>query len=134
MIWVREATVDEVKAVTPDILCPYSRHRYVAEKGGEVVAVFGVADNCLVGRDGYPWFHWVPDADISLRELVQFSKAALSLWSEEYDNLFAVAEKGQNEAWFRFLGFRVDRERKPFYADGRTMVYMRYTHGRPDHR
>jgi hypothetical protein len=129
---IRTATVDELKKVVPDPLTPYSVHRYAAEKNGKVVAYFGVSSTSLVGREGWPWLCILDPLAVTPRVLVKHAKPALNLWLQYYDVLLACAEKNENQAWFRFLGFRVDKHQKPIYAKGKTMVYMRYQHGRAD--
>lgn len=130
MIFVRAASREEIKELTSDPLTPLSVARYAAERDGVVLAYFGVASASSVGTIGWPWFHPVRMDLISRKELVRFARAALSLWAEEYNELWACSEEGKNEAWFRFLGFEVDRKEKPVYAYGKTMVFMRYAHGR----
>lgn len=127
---VRRATPDEIAKITTDPLTPYSLHRYAVEKDGVPVAYFGLNTASYVSEEGYPWVFLVDRQAFSNRKLALIARNILKVWSAEYPLLLAVAEKGVHEAWFKFLGFTVDKEGKPFYDGGKTMVYMRYTNGK----
>lgn len=129
---IRAATLEELRSFSTDPLHLSSVERYVVEKDGKPAAYFGVSTASLVGLQGWPWVFLIRKDLLTKREIAVYAKAALQVWSSEYSELRAAAEKGQYEGWFRFLGFVVDTESKPFYAEGKTMVHMRYAHGRPD--
>ena len=134
MISIRRASLEELAEFGAP-LGPLSIERCAIEKGGIVVAYLGVSAVSPFGGEGHPWFIPVRKDLYSNRELVRYARLALGIWSEKYHTLVAVAEEGEHAAWFRFLGFRVDRTFKPIYAGGKTMVYMEYEHGgSPRHR
>lgn len=130
MIEVVRATAGEVAEYAPDPLCAWSAYRYVIYKDGVKVCLLGVSTASLTSNEGYPWFVPLRPDLYSKRELVRYARAALMLWSKEFEVLHAVAAPGEHEGWFRFLGFQVDKVANPLYAGGKPMVYMRYVNGK----
>lgn len=126
MIEVRRASRGELAEFPAAI---FSVERYAVDKDGVTVAFLGVNSTSLVGTEGHPWFVPLRPDLYSRKELVRCARGALKLWSQKYEKLVAVAEEGEHAAWFRFLGFHVDKVMKPIYAGGKTMVYMEYRHG-----
>lgn len=126
MIEVRWATLEELQEFPT---AAFSVERYAVDKDGVTVAFLGINSASLVGMEGHPWFIPLRPELYSQRELVKCARAALVLWSQKYSKLLAVAEEGEHVGWFRFLGFHVDKVKKPIYAGGKTMVYMEYQHG-----
>ena len=129
MILVRAATAEEIRGLTDDPLTPTCPSKWALEKDGKLIAFAGVNVPSLTSQDGWPWLRFINRSLLSNREIVTLARKALEVWSRDYPVLRACAEEGENTAWFRFLGFRVDSRLKPLYADGKTMVFMRYEHG-----
>jgi hypothetical protein len=81
---------------------------WVAEIGGEPVAIFGVSGG-LVGRTGYPWMFGTDAVDHNTRSLMRDSRGYIRQMLDVFPRLTNVVD-ARNEKYIRWLkriGFNI---------------------------
>lgn len=123
---IETVSIGELESLGVSPLVRVSPERYVLKEGNTPLVYFGVSTLSALSSAGFPWAITKEKNRVSAKFLLTGARKALCLWSEKFENLYAIPGSSQNEKWLKAIGFELDSSSNKIYNLSSEVRLMRF--------